>query len=538
MITRLIIASLLTVGTLSGVAVQQAHVRDRVRPDLLFFTNPLCCAPCRWFDADCTNIAAFRRYLASEFDCKPAYRFDSSPDKFREWNVERVPTWIILDARGTEMFRVSGYHGATDLMNRLRAGRQNSARQPISRSREVPDAPPRVTPPRPTQPQPIPPADQQLIERLQAANAALENERDTLAARQSQLQRDMLAAKQQATEQASKLTVQQLQEFRDEQARLQRQIDAVTASESRYRSELENMQQRLTLPSAPYWITPAQLPELSRVNSAPPPADISTEISAPPDIQQTGQATISHVPANPPTSEAATQPTAAPAASPDLVGPISEVGNRWTGVLGTLALGAVKLAAPQFAIPATMAIGGLAWLRKRKAGQADLAKPFPQSRSEAISNDTASQPEPTAAAEEFDVTLPFQDVDYTTAWADHWIREGKSAELAAKEFSHYVNAFNAVSSGELKLPGIDNTDAFVRSIRNWVAKQFKSRTNRQPDANNTNHKAFYAFLHKQAMENIRNGTFNTAAPNPKAADVLEDWVNQRLVGDLVFNPEL
>jgi hypothetical protein len=187
----------------------------------------------------------------------------------------------------------------------------------------------------------------------------------------------------------------------------------------------------------------------------------------------------------------------------------------------------VAVAAPEVALPVAVATGlaAAAWKFRRK--------PTPESA--VVSSPTPLQP---AAPQEPDFqldALPFQDVDYTTTWAEHFQREGKSAELAAKEYTHWVNAFAAVRTGKLSLPGVEDGPAFATQISNWVHRQFKAYTTKRPDSSNTNHKAFFAFLHKQAYENIRNGKFGELAPNPKAADVLEDWVNQRLVGDLVFN---
>lgn len=214
-----------------------------------------------------------------------------------------------------------------------------------------------------------------------------------------------------------------------------------------------------------------------------------------------------------------------------------QVGKWMAGTALKVGGTAAKLAAPEYAIPLSVGLSVAGWLatrvRNRKRSRPTSA---PRSEPPASGPVVPSAAAPQTVGPEFELdSLPFQDIDYTTSWADHWVREGKSPELAAKEYAGYVQAFDALARGELKLPGVEDGELFTKQVRNWVARQFKARTAKSPDTNNPNHRAFFAFLHKQAFENIRNGKFNEAAPNPKAADVLEDWVNSKIVGELVFN---
>ena len=133
--------------------------------------------------------------------------------------------------------------------------------------------------------------------------------------------------------------------------------------------------------------------------------------------------------------------------------------------------------------------------------------------------------------------LAARPIDYTTAWAEHAASAGRDISAEATKLALYVDAFNAVESGALKLPGVDNGKSFVREIRRWIRAEFAEKVGGEIESDNVNHKAFYAFIHRKAVEFLRDGSFDHWQANTAAADVLDDWISDKLVQKLVFPTE-
>lgn len=140
------------------------------KPSLLFFTDPGRCAPCRQFDADWRRDKMFRQAVETAFAIVPSYQPGTHPEKFRQYAIASVPTWVIVEPEGRERGRVAGYTTPQDLWARLQNATKN-------------------TPPTAPTAGSVPEPDAGVLQRLQDANRALENERDALRAEIRQLER-------------------------------------------------------------------------------------------------------------------------------------------------------------------------------------------------------------------------------------------------------------------------------------------------------------------------------------------------------------
>lgn len=448
-----------------------------LKPTLLVLSSPAC-QPCNDFKAahDAPD-PAFRKWLQVVFRFKAEDVVDINSAKgqrLSKWyGVNRVPTFLVLNPLGVVLNRTEGFTTATQFAREIMPGAKHGQEQ----ERAAPQA------------APAPQVDA-ITERLKQANESLQRKAEAadLKAREAEAklieQREAFSRANQGR-QADASTLESLAEANnilqgkaEELARVAKQAEAqLQAQAERFRKHIQEQASKRK--------------EDEHENIEYPPEELPAESNKPGE---------------------------------SVFGAIVK-----TGVSLALSLGLSQIQS-EVLVPFAVLAGpaGLAGLAAFKIFAA-MQKP---KKPALIAPAELPQTPP-----EFDLTtLPFQDVDYTSTWADHWVREGKSPELAAQEYSHFVNAFLAVGKGELKLPGIEDGATFARQVRNWVARQFRAYTSKQVDNNNPNHRAFYAFLHKQAFENIRNGKFNEAAPNPKAADVLEDWVNEKIVGELVFNP--
>lgn len=163
-----------------------------------------------------------------------------------------------------------------------------------------------------------------------------------------------------------------------------------------------------------------------------------------------------------------------------------------------------------------LAIGLYRMIKRRRASRASV----PQ---------RASGEQKAEASEYVVPRLPEQAIDYSTAWAEHWVAQGLNPQHEAEKLGMYVDAIRAVDKGELVLPGVLNPRTFASSVTAWVNKQFVTKIGITPRPENFNHKAFFGFLHRRIVDNIRQGLFAEVAPNPSAADVLEDFVNRKIV---------
>lgn len=158
------------------------------KPSLLLFTDPVNCPPCRLFDRDWGQDKAFRDAVSNAYAIVPSYQPKTHGDKFREYRIANVPTWVIV-AGNTEINRVSGYTTPTDLWTRLRNATKNT---PQSRPPDS-TAPPSAGS--------VPDRDGSVSEQIRQANRALEVERDELRAETERLKKQLLDA-QKTTPQA------------------------------------------------------------------------------------------------------------------------------------------------------------------------------------------------------------------------------------------------------------------------------------------------------------------------------------------------
>lgn len=485
----LIFATVVTFTGLTGVAFQTAQA-PMIRPTLLVLKSEHC-PPCiAWVQAyDNVLDGRLRTSINGRFDLKANFASDR-PDLVERYRVERFPTFIVLGRDCKELDRVVGFPGSLALWQQLTDGVNPYAQQATPQRND--QRPPR----QPTTPRAGSGASD-VIKRISDANDHLQAERECLQNSVEEL-RDQLSIAREASNTTPppaepdprigrlETAIERLQQQLQNAERFLQQPVAPDPRIAELQSELETLRQQSSEPSTddlPDWLADELQP------AAPPATDISAEI--PDDIESSS------------TAES------------------WRSWGRWAAGIG------LTLLAPEVAVPGSIGLSalgfGINWYRKRSA---------------AASLEDSSEEKSAESVEDYELpTLPFQDLDYAKTWAEHAMHEGRAPELAAREYAHYVNAFDAVRRGEITLPGIGDGERFGRQIRKWVLKQFRARVKASPDHSNPNHKAMYAFLHRQAMENMRNGTFNESSPNPKAADVLEDWVNERVVGDLVFTPE-
>jgi hypothetical protein len=482
---------------MTAATMQRAPTTRDTRP-ILIICQSASCGPCRHFNTDFVNSPTLQAAL-SHFQLQ-MLRMEHRAEKLEACrrNVDRVPTFIVLNHRGHELGRVRGYTDRDSFIAQLTAivpfrQLQQRRRPPEpSGGRRTAEPSGDRAPPSGSQKRPPSEADLNAL-KIEQLTKTIEQLNELIASQQSET--DSVRSELRIQKDAAAATVQELQQQIAE-ARAAAAAAETTAAEVKPDSEPE-----IVSSDSEFWTEP--------------PSEL---IDHEPDAQT---------------------PSEAIGSSDDDSAASTSTWAMWRNLgLKAIQIGLV-VAQPHIALPAagtvSAVVAGIGYWRRLKR----LRNSVKGTASGCCGNPAAENGVPAATdSEPFELsTLPFQDIDYSTVWADHWRKEGKSAELAAKEYALFVNAFDAVRRGELALPGISNGEHFAKQIRNWVTRQFQSHVRRQPDNSNPNHRALFAFLHKQAFENIRNGRFNESAPNPKAADVLEDWVNERIVGDIVFNSE-
>lgn len=344
MFTRLLIATVVTTTTLTSVAWQQANVR--AKHHLLLFTDLINCPPCRLFDAHYKSDANFRTALNRDYQTHVPYTPQRDADKFAKYGVEKTPTWLIVDNTGNELGRVSGYVSPTDLWERLQLATPANA--------------------------PSTGAEGDLTGKLRQANRLLEAERDALQSRIRSLEKDIAnlrsasqtdsdceerVAALQAELRAAKSSLADTQKrMHAEAAALREQVRRTAQTAANAQAETQRLQQRLNQESAEPYQTP------------PKPADddwLEKELRS--------------------AEQLATQRHGVPNISPEIL-PTDSVSRSWSAVFRSLAVAAVTVAAPQFAIPLSAGLGAAGWLwsRRRKRSQSPPrvvtvdAPPLPQ----------------------------------------------------------------------------------------------------------------------------------------------------------------
>lgn len=367
MIARLLIATLLTLTTLTSVAMVQP-ARD-CRRHLLLFTDLATCAPCRLFDRDYKSNPHFSAALNRHYRLHQPYTPQRDLEKFRQHNVTQTPTWLIVDDAGRELGRVSGYAGPKDFWERLiLATPVNSPKQ----------RPPAAAAPSPGQ--------QNISNRLRDANRALEAERDNLASRIRTLEQDLSAARArggtaptadceervaslQAQLAAARSAHEKLQlQLRDETAALREQIRRASQTAANAQAETEKLQKRMQLPDAkPYQTLPKPAPDDDWLEQAMQEAEQQTKPAAPevPAAAPEPMSGVAPGAVSGPALQSAphTQSEHPPA---DANSSIADSGDRWLTLIRSAGKAVVAVAAPELVIPVAVAAGAVALYRKKK----------------------------------------------------------------------------------------------------------------------------------------------------------------------------
>lgn len=338
--TRLLFATAFLLTTLTGVAVNDA--RDS-RLTLLVFKG-VNCPPCVTFVNAYSHPwdSRLRDAINDRFRMRSFYAADQ-PDLAARHHVDRYPTFIVLDRECRVVDRVHGFTGGGPLMAQLTDGHN-----PYAQSAPRAEAPP----PRRTQPSP-PPAEapqdsgaSQVINKLNEANQQLQKEREYL-------RRNLRAAEEQLT--------------RDSQAAANKAA-AMQAESDRLKQQLQ--QQRQSAAQPPTLPEPERPPphspdgrELARGERTVDEGDMPDWLR---DQLQSGAPKVSPPANTPPPNISAEIPTGE-----------SDTVSGWRS-LGRKALATgITLAAPQYAIPLSIATGiaGCVIRRRqqRKAGQRPAA---------------------------------------------------------------------------------------------------------------------------------------------------------------------
>jgi thiol-disulfide isomerase/thioredoxin len=201
MIGRFVVSFCILITALSGVAIQRAQ---DPRPRLIYFKASWC-GQCHQFKAAAENDPCFSQALKRQYNCLPAVDFDLDRELAEAWQVERLPTFIVIDADGRELNRVVGFTGANKLLQEL-AQRPQRAQRP--RTREPDSNPPR---------QPDPPANDDAAE-VRRANDALRRQLDQQRDLIDVLKRDSAAAEKRNRELLAQLKAQ-LERLNDQPTR-------------------------------------------------------------------------------------------------------------------------------------------------------------------------------------------------------------------------------------------------------------------------------------------------------------------------------
>ncbi|MEP3478012.1 MAG: thioredoxin fold domain-containing protein [Fuerstiella sp.] len=314
MIKRASIALLILTSTLTGVAFQSA--RPDTRSVLMVFRSTTC-PPCLKLDTDWERKADFAQAMQQRFRMIPAWNDVRHAQKFREYNVTKVPTFILFDARGREIDRFQGYDNATDLWNRLlliesRHAQSQEAQEP---------RPPRINQP-----------DMRSEEWRQLRDAArqLEDDKDTLASQKRELEKQLAAERQRAN------SIKQ-----SSRSHSQDQIRAIQQASETAEREISSRLDQIRI------VEERILKLRSEQTSS------ETRFDNPSLAERECEDGVCQIPAITPV-----MPTEESTAS-------SETVNGWKSVYETVSWIAVKAAGPQVSIPLTVGLGALGLLVRR-----------------------------------------------------------------------------------------------------------------------------------------------------------------------------
>lgn len=486
------------------VAMFATSIQAGDRYTLQMFSRPGC-DPCDQFHAAYHSRfdARLRNALNKAFRVAPDIRTDERPDLRDRYNVQKVPTWLLLDSTGREVHRVIGWNTGPDLYRRLLKVPQQPAARAQDSARDD-DC-------------------RQQLQQLEAKVAALSRQLGDAHGDNDLLQQKL----KRATLEAKELREDRVGETCDE--KLKRQLDACELDNDTLQTQLEAERQRADRLEQTAARAIAEAEELrSQLTRR---TNIDTKTGRPPPVSgNSGRAQHNGNAAG----GVGTQP-AGGASQPDQSSSQPGVLRRIfrglvsTGISAGLTAAQSEVASGALALggPAGLAIGAGLWLlrrrKKKRGGPADEA--------------LTSTPEP-PDADDFKIeNLPLQHIDYTTCWAEHWRNQHADPATALKELELYVQAWLAVRDGKLELPGIDRPAAMFASMQKWVNRQVTDHAQKAMTSENTNHRVFYAHTWKEAVTYIREGTFRKWKPNPPAADAIDDWVAAKLTAQLTADQD-
>lgn len=321
---RFLLAFALVFCSLTSIAAQPQATGLR----LMVFKGPGPnggpCKPCDEFNRDFDRIPGFAAGLKRQFELVPSwdYRKTQHHGTFAEYNVKGWPTFLVTDQSGQEVARVTGYDGSKELWRQLTSIQPE--RTPQSRTE---------------------PLRSDVLNQLRNANESLQEERDTLRDKIGLIESDLQRQRQRAdaiakrtgtgTEEAKAEIDRQLAEAKAEidekMKQLRREQDQLRDLHERQRARSDPVTEPVTRPTVPLTI--------------PPVSGATLEMECKDGICELPQSS----------PQAATE---------------SDTVSGWKKVGGWVAMTAITLAAPQFAIPGSIGLTaagfGLNWIRNRK----------------------------------------------------------------------------------------------------------------------------------------------------------------------------
>lgn len=479
-----------------AVALTGATVQTDARPDLIVFSGPGPgggpCGPCESFHADLSGRdPQLSPSLRKDFSTIRLLDVRTHGTEASRYGIRRWPSFVII-ADGKVLGRVDGYETGRQLWQDLREARgdRQELTKPASRTRPAAE----------------PTTDSTLSQRVECVDGVcriLQQDLDQVDQSLNTVRSDATAAKTQAAEIRQTVTT------------LKKELNAARASGNLLQQRLKSSEE-LTA-------------EQSR-KCADEIARLERRIS---DLTQLARSTVA-TPSDVASSKSAVGPSNGGSAGtkPD--------GGMFRSIVGiamkvglTAAQSEVLVGLGATAGPAGIGLLALREILKRRRKAA--ASTAPAGSLAPASTDPASPAElkPKATEPDFKIeNLPLQHIDYTSCWAEHWRNQHADPATALRELELYVQAWLAVSAGMLALPGFDDGKAIFAAVNRWVNRQVTDHAQKALTSENTNHKVFYAHTWKVATGFIREGTFRVWAPNPPAADAIDDWVAAKLTEKL------
>jgi hypothetical protein len=134
--------------------------------------------------------------------------------------------------------------------------------------------------------------------------------------------------------------------------------------------------------------------------------------------------------------------------------------------------------------------------------------------------------------------LPQHDRDFATDWF-YATQQETVAEDIVNEYNAYLQAFEELEQGKIKLPEGYDGAVIASDIRAYVLHDFRSYKVKQDTDNNLVHRAYYCHCVKRALDSLRQGEYTGpdgyTRKRPEIADMLENRINQilfdKMMGD-------